>query len=141
MFKKIILLGLLITGIFSMAYASNTTSKNQSSHAYTEIHTKELKNWYDQNKKMTIVDARSKEYYDGTLISNAIWLPYDASENDLNQALPSKNALLVVYCWSPTCPASKYLVDRLVDKGYTNVYKYPEGLQEWIREGLPTSKK
>jgi rhodanese-related sulfurtransferase len=70
-----------------------------------------------------------------------LWLPYNASEKDVQAAIPSKDSLVIVYCSSLACPASKSLADRLVAEGYTNVYKYPEGLQEWMRKGFPVHKK
>lgn len=130
---------MLMAGHLSMGNAAQSTNMQQ--HSYTEVHTDELKSWYDQGKEMTVVDARSKQYYDNTLLPNAIWLPYDTSDKNLYKALPSKQARIVVYCWSPSCPASKSMADRLVASGYTNVYKYPEGLQEWMQRGFPTTKK
>lgn len=136
-----ILAGLLIFGAmpFMLQAHQQTTEKEQ--HGYKEIHAQELKNWYDQGKKMIVIDARSKEYYDGTLLPNASWMPHDISESDLKKAIPSKDDLVVVYCWSLSCPASKWMADRLVAEGYTNVYKYPEGLHDWMQHGYPTTKK
>lgn len=125
-------------GLFSSTGQGAQSNKPEQ---YTEVNSTQLKTWYEQGKEMIVVDARSKPYYDGTLLPNAIWLPYDVSGQELQNKLPNKNSLVVVYCWSPQCPASHYLVDRLVAEGYTNVYKYPAGLQEWIQKGLSVDKK
>ncbi|MBA3957730.1 MAG: rhodanese-like domain-containing protein [Parachlamydiaceae bacterium] len=108
-------------------------------HGYTTIHTDELKGWYDQGKAFILIDARSKPYFEGTLLPKAKWVPADASDADIKAALPSKETTVVVYCSGTECPASKWLADRLVKLGYTNVYKYPEGLSEWISKGYPTT--
>lgn len=108
---------------------------------YTEIHAEALKAWYDEGHEMIVLDARSEPYYDGTLLPNAIWLPYDASDKDLQAAAPEKTSLIVVYCSSIECPASAFLVKRLVAEGYTNLYKYPEGLEDWIQKGYPVVKQ
>lgn len=102
-------------------------------NSYKEIHTKELKTWLDEGKTLLILDARSKEYFDGVLLPNAIWLPYTASKIEIEKVIPSKDYLIVVYCSNPACRASKFLAEHLVDMGYTNVYKYHEGLQDWFR--------
>ncbi len=137
--NTLILIGAFLMGTFSSSGQSAQATNNES-HLYREIHTRTLKEWYDAGKTMTVVDARSKPYYDGTLLPHAIWLPYDASVKELNAAIPKKNSLVIVYCWSAQCPASQCLVDRLIANGYTNIYKYPEGLQEWIHQVLPTNK-
>lgn len=126
-------------GLSSLGSAGEPVSTQR--HAYNEIHTSELKAWYDQGKQMIVLDTRSKPYYDGTLLPQAQWLSYEASEQELAAAIPSKNSLVVIYCWSPGCPASQYMADRLVAAGYTNIYKYPEGLQDWMQKGYPIIKK
>ena len=138
--RHFILTGALIIGSFT-SLGSAAQPAHTERHAYNEIHTQELKAWYDQGKEMIVIDARSEPYYDGTLLPEAQWISYEASDYDVNAAIPSKNSLVVVYCWSPACPASQYMVDRLVAAGYTNIYKYTEGLQDWMQKGYPTLKR
>jgi rhodanese-related sulfurtransferase len=109
-------------------------------HAYTEIHADQLKSWYDQKKPMIVLDARTKPYFEGTLLPNAKWLPMDSSDAAILAAVPAKDALVVIYCANSHCPASKYLADKMASLGYTNLYKYPEGLDDWNQKGLPTMK-
>lgn len=135
-------MNLLIFANFLMGALPATTAPNThvEHHGYTEIHTDRLKSWYDQNKHMTIIDARSKPYFDGVVLPHAKWVSYEVTDNELQAALPSKYDLIVVYCWSEGCPASKYMADRLVAAGYKNVYKYPEGLVSWMEKKHPTEK-
>jgi rhodanese-related sulfurtransferase len=121
-------------------FAVNAAPTTKESHSYSEIHTKELKTWIDQGKSITLIDSRSKPYFDKNVIPNAKWVSYEVTDKELNDALPSKDATIVVYCWSVNCPASKYMADRLTAAGYKNVYKYPEGLYEWIQNKYPTQK-
>ena len=138
MFAKIILSGLVLTG--TMCVADAQFMKSNEAYSSAEVRTDELKTWVDENKEMILVDARSEQYFDGSLLPSAVWLPYDAPEQVLEQALPSKDSLIVVYCKSDACPASQYMVDRLMDKGYTSVYKYKDGLQDWKEQGLPMNQ-
>lgn len=107
---------------------------------YKLIQASELKTWYDQDKEMTVIDARSKPYFDRIVLPKAKWLPYDVSERELKAVLPSKSMLVVVYCSSTACPASKYMADRLIKSGYLNVYKYAEGLKDWMQKKYPTER-
>lgn len=110
-----------------------------SADGYKEIHTQELKAMLDQNPSVIVVDARSKPYDDGTRITGAILLTYDAADATIATTLPSKSATVVVYCSNEKCPAGKMLAERLVQMGYTSVYKYPEGIAGWMQAGYPTT--
>lgn len=105
-FMKYALFALSLIGALSTVEAKDATTIEQS-HGYKVIHADELKSWYDQGKAMIVIDSRSKPYFDGVVLPKAKWLSYDVSEAELNIVLPSKNANVVVYCWSTSCPASK----------------------------------
>lgn len=97
----------------------------------------QLKSWYDQNVSMTVVDARSKPYFEGTLLPNARWIPAETSDRNIISALPSKSDLIVVYCSGTECPASNRLSGKLFRLGYNNVFEYQEGLNDWMDRGYP----
>lgn len=115
-------------------------AKEEAPH-YHEVTTAELKSWIDGKKKLIILDARTKEYDDGNRIPGALFFPYNASNDEIKAKLPAKDADIVIYCTSTACPASKYLADKLVSMGYTHIYKYPEGIQAWMKAGYPVDKK
>ncbi len=137
MYTKI--LAIILATLPFMLMAAQNSSAQGVKHSFVSID--QLKNWYDQNEPMTVLDARTKPYFDGTLLPNAKWLSAEAPNEKILNTLPSKNSLIVVYCWSVDCPASGWLYDKLVKLGYTNVYEYHEGLQEWMKKGLPTTKQ
>ncbi len=89
---------------------------------------------------MTLVDARTDEWFDHTLIVSAQRLPLDASLDTLKKTLPHKDQLVVVYCAGEGCPTSKSLAKRLVEEGYTCLIDYHEGIQEWISHQNPIQK-
>lgn len=102
-----------------------------------ETTTEELKAWYESGKKMTVLDARSLQYFDGRLLPFAKWLAYDSSESEIRKTLPETDAFLVVYCWSRHCPASGWLSEKLVKMGYTHITEYREGIEVWMEKDLP----
>jgi len=86
-----------------------------------------------------LVDARPRNYFDAGHIPGAISVPESSSEGDLAafRAQHDTSTLLVVYCGSPECPASKRLAETLAEKyGYRNVRYLPGGYQEWQRAEL-----
>ena len=115
--------------------ADNTPPSAQ--HLHKTVQATELKSWYDQQIAMTIVDARSKEYFDGKLLPHAFWLPSESSNKEIQTALPDRDRLIVVYCAGVKCPASGWLYDKLISLGYSNVFEYHEGIQDWIQQGCP----
>lgn len=124
-----------------LAATTTTYAKRTHHHTRQEIHTDELKAWYDQNKPMVVVDSRSEKFFDGTLLPKAKWLPVDATQAQIQAALPSKNIPVVVYCAGPKCPLSGTLYDRLKSMGYTSVYEYRDGIRDWMKKGFPTDKQ
>ena len=132
---KLLINTLFLTGPFCMA--STLPAQTSAQHAYQTVHMDELQSWYAQDKEMILLDARG-DSFNGTLLPKGIWMPYNASDEAIEKALPSKDALIVVYCANPTCPVSDMLSERLINLGYSNVYKFPEGIKEWVSLGLPT---
>jgi rhodanese-related sulfurtransferase len=133
------------TVLFSLLAAlplvAHQQGEDNHAQARKTIDADQLKSWYDHNKEMTVLDARTSPYFDGTLLPNAKWLPGDSSDKAITAALPSKEALIVVYCAGVGCPASGWLYDRLEKLGYTNVFEFHDGLKGWMKKGYPTTKK
>lgn len=131
----------LTYGSVAFAHGNHSMdSKNESQPHYHDIHAKELKALIDSGQAITILDARTPEYDDKSRLPHAQFIPYDSPEKEIYSKIPSKESIIVVYCTSLHCPASKYLADRLVKMGYTNVYKYSEGIQDWKDKGYPIEK-
>lgn len=133
------------TILFSLLAIAPLSAANQSQqteqHKHNEITTEQLKSWYDQNKGMIVLDARSKPYFNGTLLPNAKWVPAESTENEIQAAVPGKESLVVVYCAGVDCPASGWLYDKLMGMGYNNVYEFHEGLEGWMKKGYPTTQR
>ena len=107
------------------------------------INTTALKSLINSGVKLTLVDARTGKFDDGRRIANAINLSPEATEAEIHNALPSKEALIVSYCANLKCPASKTLASKLTALGYTHVLEYPQGIEGWVSEGnlvAPTVK-
>ena len=48
-----------------------------------------------------------------------------------------KDTELIVYCASYACPLSRKAWQLLTDLGFTNVYAYEGGINEWHQKGYP----
>ena len=80
------------------------------------------------------IDARGKSAYDENHIPNALLLNEDAWEQLLPNLLAvySPDSVLIVYCDSSHCDASRQVAKRLRDEvGLKNVYTLEGGWQAW----------
>lgn len=124
---------------------------NAYNFKYALIKTDELKRWYDEGKKFTIISTlpleEDQQY--GTLPGalNA-GLPMTEAEltathreNLLKTAGTDNEKAIVVYCGFVACRRSTIGAKILVDAGFKNVYKYPGGIVAWEEKGYPVTKK
>lgn len=119
------------------AASSIQKEKEAKKSDYKEIDTESLKKMMDAKKVVAILDARKK--LKGGLLPGAKNLPYDADDQAMEKVLGSvpKDAPIVVYCANLYCPLSKNLAERLVAKGFVNVYKYGDGVAGWLDRDYP----
>ena len=100
-----------------------------------EVGTAALKTLIDSGVPMTIVDARTGKFDDGRRIPGAVSLSPEASEQDIQKVLNSKETLVVSYCANLKCPASRMLALRLLGLGYKHVLEYSQGIEGWTEAG------
>jgi rhodanese-related sulfurtransferase len=111
--------------------------KNNEKESPATINTSGLKTLLDSGVPVLLLDARSKKYDDGTRIPGAKTLTDKSSIEDIKKVIDNKEKLIVTYCSNLQCPASYNLYKHLKSLGYSNVMKYPEGIQGWKEAGLP----
>ena len=60
---------------------------------------------------------------------------------EITKALPSKQAMIVVYCGSAKCPLSGQLAAKLSELGYENIVEYRPGIKGWKEAGGAIEKE
>ncbi len=80
---------------------------------------------------VTIVDVRRADEYNAGHIPFAILVPNETIAEEAENALPDKNAVLLIYCRSGR--RSKEAAEILVSLGYQNVYDFG-GILDWEYE-------
>ena len=86
----------------------------------------------------TVVEALPEQHYKEAHLPGALNLPHDAVDSLAPTLLPDKNAEVIVYCANSPCSNSGIAAQRLAELGYTNVYDYDEGKDDWVSASLPT---
>ena len=98
---------------------------------YGHIDAKGLKSIIDSKISFTLLDARGNKWKDGNIIPGAKMASHEFEKEELENMISDKDSLVVVYCYSFSCPLSKQLALKLIETGYTNIIIYPAGLTEW----------
>lgn len=105
---------------------SNGAAKKAEKPKYHKISSKEAMEMMDKNT--VILDVRTREEYNQGHIPKAVALPANQIMRKAASALPKKDQVILVYCYSGgrSRPAAK----ALVRMGYTRVYDFG-GLIRW----------
>ena len=83
------------------------------------------------SQEVVVVDVRTREEYDGGHIENAVLVPNESIGSETPEALPDKEATLLIYCRSGR--RSKQAAEKLLELGYQNVYDFG-GVIDWPYE-------
>lgn len=125
----------------SLAFASEHEGEHKGDHPYKEITAEELVTLQKETPAPVVIDARGGKYYDGEVIKGAVHLDAESTNAEsLAKVIPSKDAKVVFYCSNVQCPASKMSAHVAHKEGYKNLFKFPGGIEEWKKKGLPTEK-
>ena len=125
----------LLSGCALSKAKADTAEDMPDKAAYQKISAEEA---YEMmvSQEVVIVDVRTPEEYDGGHIPNAILVPNESIGDDMPEALPDKEATLLIYCRSGR--RSKEASEKLLKLGYKSIYEFG-GIIDWpyelVKEG------
>ncbi len=126
-----------ILSIFILILAGLTFSADTKAAGYTEVDSAKVQELQADGAKL--IDSRGGRWFEGKVIKGAKLLAVgDTTAENLASVAGSKETPLVFYCTNNYCPASKFAAKKAIKAGYTNVYKYPGGIEDWASQGLET---
>ena len=85
-----------------------------------------------------VINALPLGSMDGKHIRGTARLPYNVGLSTMSRLLRPRvrhHTPMVLYCAGPRCNASHVLMEKLLALGYTNLLRYPGGLEEWGGDG------
>jgi rhodanese-related sulfurtransferase len=106
----------------------------------TPITREEIQAKLQADEDLVIVEALGPMYFDDAHLPGAQNLPHDQVDELAATVLPDRDALVIVYCSNMACQNSVVASRRLAELGYSKVYEYVEGKQDWIDAGLPIER-
>lgn len=80
-----------------------------------------------------ILDARPLGDYDQGHLPGALSFPANDIESAFEQTLPilSQEDPILIYCFGRSCDESLQVADFLKDQGYTNLFLFAGGMEDW----------
>ena len=125
----------LLSGCALSKAKEDTAKESSSKAAYHKISAEEA---YEMmvSQEVVVVDVRTWEEYDGGHIENAVLVPNESIGSEMPEALPDKEATLLIYCRSGR--RSKDAAQKQLALGYQSVYDFG-GVIDWpyelVKEG------
>jgi len=104
----------------------------------TEADFQEIKRRLDAREKLTLIDVREDNEWARGHLPGAVHLGKGIIERDIEQAIPDKDATLVLYCGGGF--RSALVADNLQRMGYTGVISMDGGWRAWTNAGYPIEK-
>ncbi len=117
----------LFTGCKDNASQESSSAQVQGA-AYEQITPEEAKRIMDTEIGYVIIDSRTQGEFDEGHINGAVMIPEYEINACVEEKIPDKNTLVLVYCRSGR--RSKIAAQALVDLGYTNVKEFG-GIIDW----------
>jgi phage shock protein E len=122
---------LAVSPAFSAAPATTAPAAMAEAAQYHAITPDEAKARMDSQEAVVIVDVRTQAEYDAGHIPGAILVVNEQIGSAMPEALPDKDAQLLVYCRSGR--RSRDAAMKLIKLGYTRVYDFG-GILDWPYE-------
>lgn len=96
----------------------------------------ELKKMIDAKEDFLLINVLSKENFDKQSIPGSKNIPVEGTDfvKQVETTAGSKTKKIVTYCGGFQCTASPTAAKKLTDAGFTNVYEYSGGLEDWFKK-------
>ncbi len=137
--KTLKLTTFLFTIFFAQSsFASGTTPAPKTVEGTTSISSIEAKKMFDEG--VLFIDTRRANFFKEGHIPKAINIStrYDLSKEALEKVM-KKDTKTIFYCHGAFCPASSKALERALNWGFTNLYYYRMGMNEWKELGYPVT--
>lgn len=98
----------------------------------------ELQAALKSNKDMVLIEVLGEDEYKKFHLPYSVNIPMNKDfEANVTAAVPDNDKQVVVYCKNKACDASVKAAKRIELLGYSDVYDYETGKDDWKAAGLP----
>ena len=130
---RVMVVGILVLALAMAVGCTPGEQQEEEEVSYTDISAAEAKQLIDDSADVVIIDV-SPIYAAGHLPGA---VNYYVGDGSLDAAIPTldKDATYLVYCHAES--ASRQGAQKLVDAGFTNVYRLEGEYDAWVDAGYP----
>ena len=130
---RVMVVGILVLALAMAVGCTPGEQQEEEEVSYTDISAAEAKQLIDDSADVIIIDV-SPIYAAGHLPGA---VNYYVGDGSLDAAIPTldKDATYLVYCHAES--ASRQGAQKLVDAGFTNVYRLEGEYEAWVDAGYP----
>lgn len=82
-----------------------------------------------------VIDAQGTGQFEKAHLSGACNFDLDEVLTQATDHVPDKDQRVIVYCTDAECLGAEFVGTQLVEAGYTNVGRFPGGVQGWVDSG------
>lgn len=102
-----------------------------------KLNTEAFKEMFERGDKFTLINVLKPDEFESEHIPDSINIPVETGdfEEQVERRIGGKHQRVVVYCASPECRASWDAAEKLNEAGFTKVYEYEGGMEEWKKSG------
>lgn len=129
--------------LFSSASAVLAEGKEapESVDGTTRVSAEELIDLFDEHEDLVLIDSRIPKDRTGGQIEGSVSLPdVDTTPEALAKVIPEKESAVAFYCNGVKCGRSVNAAKIAVAEGYSKIFWFRGGWEEWTEKGLPISK-
>ena len=132
----VLICGIIVISGCTTNTGNNTTTNQTMDTGYQDVNPAEAKELIDTTPGIVIIDVSPK--YDEGHLPGAI--NYPVSDGSLDKAIPTlnKNDTYLVYCHVDSVAIAG--AQKLVDEGFTRVYRLEGNYKAWVDAGYPIEK-
>ena len=134
----------LLICTFVLFFACRAVSAGDKPHApesiagATSVSAEEVVELILSNPDMIVIDSRKKtEYLKGHIEGAINLLNTELTREDLEAVAPDNSQAVLFYCNGARCLRSSDSINKALSWGYTNIFWFRGGWQEWSEKRLP----
>lgn len=107
------------------------------------IDRQQLKKWMDEKRDFVLIEALPEENFRKEHLPGAINIPVkdERFEDKIRESVPDTEKPVVVYCANTDCPASPEAGRKMEAMGYSKVFDYEAGKEDWKQAELELERR
>jgi len=88
-----------------------------------------------EDPSVLVIDAQGDGQYEAAHLPGAVDFSLDDVLTQAEAQIDDADRRVILYCTDSSCLGAEFVGTQLVDAGYTNVGRFPGGVDEWAKAG------